>query len=77
MRRTGDSQAPIKSLKGFKRVNIAAGGKKEVKITLGPDAFSFYDGTADDLVVKSGRYEILYGSSSASKDLQKIEISVK
>ena len=77
VRRTGDSQAPIKSLKGFKRVNIAAGGKTEVKITLGPDAFSFYDGTADDLVVKSGRYEILYGSSSASKDLQKIEISVK
>ena len=77
VRRLGDSQAPLKSLKGFQRVNIAAGGKAEVKITLGPDAFSFYDKTADDLVVKSGRYEILYGSSSASKDLQKIEISVK
>ncbi|MBQ0127274.1 MAG: glycoside hydrolase family 3 C-terminal domain-containing protein [Bacteroidales bacterium] len=71
-----DPDAPIKTLKGFKRVNIPAGATVKVKIELGDRAFEYYDAAADDLSVKSGRYEILYGSSSNDEDLQSISLTI-
>ena len=75
--RLGDAEAPIKSLKGFKRISLPSGGKTTVSVTLTPDAFSYYDDKADDLVQKAGRYELLYGSSSADKDLKKVVLTIK
>ncbi len=69
-------EAPIKSLKGFKRVNIAAGQTASVKITLEPKAFEFYDESIDELSVKTGKYQILYGSSSNDKDLKALDFEV-
>ena len=77
VRRLDDPEAPIKSLKAFQRVSLAGGEKKTVKLVLGPEAFSYYDAAEDDLKVKSGRYELLYGCSSKDSDLQKIELTVK
>ena len=77
VRRLGDAQAPLKSLKGFKRISLPSGGKTTVSVTLTPDAFSYYDDKADDLVQKAGRYELLYGSSSADKDLKKVVLTIK
>ena len=70
-------QAPIKSLKAFRRVDIAAGGKATVKLTLSADAFSYYKETNDDLAVFPGKYQILYGNSSLDKDLQALPFEVK
>jgi beta-glucosidase len=70
-------EAPIKSLKGFKRVNIAAGQQASVKITLDKGAFEYYDASIDELSVKPGKYQILYGSSSADADLQALDFEVK
>ncbi len=71
-----DAGAPIKSLAGFKRVNIAAGQTANVKVELNKDAFSFYDESIDEVAFRPGRYRILYGSSSLDKDLQSIEITL-
>lgn len=68
--------APIKSLKGFQKVNIAAGAKTKVKITLGADAFEYYDEAVDGLSVKPGKYQILYGSSSRDEDLKALDFEV-
>ena len=68
--------APIKDLKGFQRVSLAPGTKAKVTIELAPDAFAYYDG-ADGLAIKPGRYQILYGSSSADQDLQALNLVVK
>ena len=68
--------APIKDLRGFQRVSLAPGAKAKVTIELAPDAFAYYDG-ADGLAIKPGRYQILYGSSSADKDLQVLSLVVK
>ena len=62
--------APIKSLKGFQRVNIAAGQQASVKITLDKGAFEYYDASIDELSVRPGKYQILYGPSSMDKDLK-------
>ena len=69
--------APIKGLKGFKRVNIAAGQTASVKITLEPKAFEYYDETIDELAAMPGRYQILYGPSSRDQDLKSIDFTVK
>ena len=68
---------PLKSLRGFKRAAIKAGASRKYEFTLGPDAFSFYDSSVDDLAEKAGDYEILFGSSSSDKDLQKLTLTVK
>jgi len=69
--------APIKSLKGFKRVNIPAGQTAQVKIMLEPKAFEYYDEKIDELSAMPGRYQILYGPSSLDKDLKAIDFTVR
>ncbi|MDY6444419.1 MAG: glycoside hydrolase family 3 C-terminal domain-containing protein, partial [Bacteroidales bacterium] len=68
--------APIKSLKGFARVKIAAGKTANVTVQLGSGAFEFYDASIDELSIKPGRYQLLYGGSSKDADLQAVEVSI-
>ena len=70
-------EAPIKSLKGFQRVDLAAGETGKAVITLDGEAFEYYDPSIDELSTRSGRYKILYGSSSLDKDLQSLDFVVK
>ena len=68
--------APIKSLKGFKRVSIPAGATEQVSIQLSDDAFKFYEQSVDGLALKPGRYELLYGASSRESDLKSITVQI-
>ena len=68
--------APIKALKAYKRVNVAPGKTVNVKLELVPDSFAYYSEAVDDLAVFPGRYQILYGNSSADKDLQSVDFTV-
>ena len=68
--------APIKSLKGFQRVNIAAGQTVNVSIDLDSAAFDFYDEAIDGLSTKKGNYQILYGPSSDDAVLQVLPVTV-
>ena len=68
--------APIKGLKGFKRVSLEPGASSKVSIQLDPQAFEYYDGE-DGLAVKTGHYKILYGSSSADEDLKALDLEIK
>ncbi|MGX8690910.1 MAG: glycoside hydrolase family 3 C-terminal domain-containing protein, partial [Bacteroidaceae bacterium] len=71
-----DAGAPIKSLAGFARVNIAAGETKTVKVELNKEAFCFYDEATDGVKFRPGRYSILYGGSSLDKDLKSVEVKL-
>ena len=68
--------APLKDLRGFQRVSIAPGKTVKVTIDIAPEAFAYYDG-ADGLAIKPGKYQILYGSSSADEDLKALDFEVK
>jgi beta-glucosidase len=57
---------PEKELKGFVRVPLKAGESRRVTVTLGPDAFSYYDPARHGWVAEPVRYNILVGSSSRS-----------
>ena len=72
-----DAGAPIKSLKGFQKLELAAGQTATASITLDGEAFEFYDEKIDELSVKPGRYQILYGTSSRDEDLKTLDFMVK
>ncbi len=55
---------PVKELKGFKKVYLKPGEKKEVTFTLDKDAFSYYDPAVHSWVVEPGKFELSIGSSS-------------
>ena len=68
--------APIKSLKAYKRVNVAPGKTINVKLELPSESFEYYNETVDDLAVFPGNYQILYGNSSADSDLKSVAFKV-
>ena len=70
-------EAPIKSLKGFAKVSLKPGEKTNAEIVLDGESFQYYDPSIDELSTRSGRYEILYGTSSLDKDLKSIGFIVK
>ncbi len=72
-----DAGAPIKSLKGFKKLSLKPGETQKAVITLDSEAFEYYNPDIDELSVKPGRYQILYGTSSLDKDLQTLNFVVK
>lgn len=77
VKRLGDKDAPLKALKGFQRVNVGPNQTKTVSIELPASSFEYYDSVSDDLAVKPGKYQILYGSSSADADLQVLKLTIK
>ena len=77
VKRLGDAGAPIKALKGFEKLTLKPGETKKAEITLDGEAFEYYDEMIDELAVKPGQYQILYGTSSLDKDLQSFDFTVK
>ncbi|MBO5814570.1 MAG: glycoside hydrolase family 3 C-terminal domain-containing protein [Bacteroidales bacterium] len=70
-------EAPIKSLRGFRKVYLKAGETAKAEVVLDGEAFEYYDPSIDELSTRPGRYQILYGTSSLEKDLQSIDFIVK
>ena len=77
VKRLDDAGAPIKTLKGFQKLNLKAGETQKATITLDGEAFEYYDEMIDELSIKAGRYQILYGTSSMDKDLKSLDFEVK
>ena len=61
---------PLKELKGFDKHFIPKGKTVRYSVTLGPDAFEFYDIKTKAFVVEPGDFEILVGPSSADLPLK-------
>ena len=77
VKRLGDAGAPIKALKGFQKLTLKPGETKKAVIALDAEAFEYYDEMIDELAVKPGKYQILYGTSSLDSDLQSFDFTVK
>ena len=70
VRRPADTEGPLKSLRGFQRVNIPAGTTVTVKFPLTAETFLSWSPKAGDMVSMKGDWEILYGGSSADTSLK-------
>ena len=74
--KTGDTDGPIKTLRGFQRIEVEAGKTKTATINLPYSAFEFYNDTALKVTTTPGEYEVWYGNSSADKDLKMIKLNL-
>lgn len=55
---------PYKELKGFSKINLNPGETGNVEISLGRNAFSYYDDQAGEWTIEPGRFELLIGNAS-------------
>ena len=71
-----DKEGPLKSLRGFQRVNVKAGQTQKVAIELTPQSFEFWDSETNTMRVKPGKYQLLYGNSSSGNSLKSLDLSL-
>lgn len=73
VRKVGDTDGPLKSLKAYQRVSLKPGESKDVVLQLSDEAFEFFDHSTNTMRVTPGaRYEVFYGNSSKDEDLKMI-----
>ncbi len=77
VRNPNDPTGPIKALKGFKRIALNAGKSQKVSFDLAPETFNSFNDQTQKSDVLPGKYELLYGSSSSDKSLQKITLEIQ
>ncbi|MGH9494474.1 MAG: beta-glucosidase BglX [Candidatus Sulfotelmatobacter sp.] len=62
--RAGSASRPVRQLKGFQRVNLAAGAKQTVHFKLGPEELQFWSPTKKQWVVEPEQFDVLAGGDS-------------
>ncbi|MEO0216537.1 MAG: glycoside hydrolase family 3 C-terminal domain-containing protein, partial [candidate division WOR-3 bacterium] len=77
VRRVNDVEGPIKTLRGFQRIEVPAGKTREAIINLPYSSFEFFDRGRGRMAVLPGEYEIYYGNSSRAKDLKIVKITIR
>ena len=77
MKNLADVNGPLKSLRGYSRVDLKAGETKMVSIPFERALFEGWDEGTNTMRVVPGKYELMVGSSSIDSDLQKIKVKVK
>ena len=77
IRKVNDVDGPLKTLRGFQRVEVAAGKTQQAIVDLTPSSFEFYDWNQGKLAVTPGEYEVLYGNSSDASDLKHLSVKIE
>jgi beta-glucosidase len=65
--RAGSASRPVRQLKGFQRVNLAAGAKQTVHFTLGKDELQFWSPATKQWVVEPEQFDVWVGGDSTAK----------
>lgn len=76
IRKVNDIEGPLKTLRGYQRMEITAGRTQEATFNLNADSFEFFDWSQRRMMVTPGEYEVYYGKSSSLKDLKKINVKI-
>ena len=76
LRHAGDTEGPLKTLRGFKRVSIKAGETKQVEIDMPRESFETWDNTTNTMRVVGGEYHLMVGNSSSDTDLKLIKVNI-
>lgn len=76
LRRPADTEGPVKTLRGYARVDLKADEQQQVEISLPRERFETWDAATNTMRVLPGTYELMVGSSSADKDLQTITVKL-
>ena len=76
IRKKGDAEGPLKTLRNFRKVMLAKGETKEVEIALPYESFEWFDTASNAMRPIEGEYEVFYGSSSRDEDLRSLVVRV-
>ena len=76
IRKKGDAEGPLKTLRNFRKVMLAKGETKEVEIALPYESFEWFDAASNTMRPTEGEYEVFYGSSSRDEDLRSLVVRV-
>ena len=77
LRKDDDTEGPIRTLRGFKRQLIPAGGTVIVEIPLDEVNFRTYNNQTGQMETTPGRYTLYVGPSSRTEDLQTLRVTCK
>lgn len=77
VRKQGDTDGPVKTLRAFRRVRIPKGKTVKVALELTPKQLEWWDAQSNTMRTVEGTYDILVGGSSRDADLQVHELSIR
>ena len=77
VRKVGDKEGPVKTLRAFRSIPLKAGKSSVVSIDLPPRTFEFFDPETNTMRILPGDYEIMYGNSSETLPGNKLSIRLK
>lgn len=77
IRRIGDTDGPLKTLRKFRRVHVPAGKSVHINLPLIASDFEMWDPETNTVHFIPGKYEVMVGNSSADANLQKIIVNMK
>ena len=72
IRKTGDPDGPVRTLRGYQRACIPAGQTIDVAFNLVEETFLWWSESEQNMVPVHGEYELLVGASSDAGDLRKV-----
>jgi beta-glucosidase len=76
LHKLNDTDGPLKTLRAFKRVDVAAGKNAIATIQIPSKSLEWFDTSTNTVRVHAGEYELLYGTSSDSKDLKSLKLTI-
>lgn len=71
LKKQGETDGPIKTLRAFKRVFIPAGKTVEVELELTPKQLEWWDNATNTMRTMPNTFDVMIGGSSKDSDLQK------
>jgi beta-glucosidase len=69
----GDAEGPVKTLRGYKRVEVAAGKTAEVRIPMDEETFLWWNPETGRMNPTHGSYILHYGDTSADAGLKTVK----
>jgi beta-glucosidase len=74
--RSGSASRPVRELKGFERVGLAAGESRTVRFTLGPAELRYWSAAAHDWVLDPSTFDVWVGGDSTATLATTFEVKV-
>ena len=74
--RSGSASRPVRELKGFERVGLAAGESRTVRFTLGPAELRYWSAAGHDWVLDASTFDVWVGGDSTADLATTFEVKV-
>lgn len=71
LKKQGEADGPVKTLRAFKRVYIPAGKTVKVELELTPKQLEWWDSATNTMRTLPNTFDVMVGGSSKDSDLQK------